>query len=164
TAGSNDTVILDRPNANITVTLSTGTHNIRKLYVREPFNITGGSLTINYVPVAESTPMAARFSAPVSISNGAALSVHTLEVDPTTTFTAGGQASLTFNMLTLQRGATPAKLLLNGDVSITGLSGATALINTDAGAASTGLVDLGGATRTFTVANGAAAADFEIAV
>ena len=32
------------PGANITVTLSTGTHNIRKLYVRETLNITGGSL------------------------------------------------------------------------------------------------------------------------
>ena len=44
TDGHNDTVILDRPGVNITVTLSSGTHNIRKLYVREAFNITGGSL------------------------------------------------------------------------------------------------------------------------
>ena len=51
TAGSNDTVILERPNANITVTLSAGTNsNIRKLYMRETLNITGGTLTINYDP------------------------------------------------------------------------------------------------------------------
>ena len=31
TAGSNDTVILDRPTANIAVTMSTGSSNIRKL-------------------------------------------------------------------------------------------------------------------------------------
>ena len=156
-------MILDRPNANITVTLSTGSHNIRKLYVRETLNITGGSLTVNYVPVAESTPMSAQFSAPVSISGGASLSVHTLHVDPATTFTAGN-ASLTFDTLTLTRGATPARLVVNGDVTITGLSGATAKIGTNAGASNTGLVDLSGGTRTFNVANGAAATDLDISV
>ena len=35
TSGQNDTVILERPSANITVTLSTGTHNIRKLYTTQ---------------------------------------------------------------------------------------------------------------------------------
>lgn len=163
TSGQNDTVILDRPNADITVTLSTGSHNVRKLYVRETLTITGGSLTVNYVPVAESTPMSAQFSAPVSISGGASLSVHTLYVDPATTFTAGN-ASLTFDTLTLKRGATPARLVLNGDVTFTGLSGATAKIGTDPGASNTGLVDLSGATRAFDVANGAAATDLEISV
>ena len=163
TSGQNDTVILDRPNANITVTLSTGSHNVRKLYVRETLNITGGSLTVNYVPVAESTPMSAQFSAPVSISGGASLSVHTLHVDPATTFTAGN-ASLTFDTLTLKRGATPARLVLNGDVTFAGLSGATARIGTNAGTSNTGLVDLSGGTRAFNVANGAAATDLVISV
>ena len=163
TAGQNDTVILDRPSANITVTLSTGSHNIRKLYVRETLNITGGSLTVNYVPVAESTPMSAQFSAPVSISGGASLTLHTLFVDPATTFTAGN-ASLTFDTLTLMRGATPARLVVNGDVTITGLSGATARIGTNAGGSNTGLVDLSGGTRAFNVANGAAATDLDVPV
>src|SRR5580765_1446870 len=44
---TNDTVILDVTNTAVTVTLSSGTHNIRKLYTRETLNITGGSLTIN---------------------------------------------------------------------------------------------------------------------
>jgi autotransporter-associated beta strand protein len=163
TSGQNDTVVLDRPNANITVTLSTGSHNIRKLYVREALNITGGSLTINYVPVAESTPMSGQFSAPVSISGGASLSVHTLYVDPATTFTAGN-ASLTFDTLGLLRGPTPAKLLVNGDLTITGLSGATAKIVTINAGAPSGLVDLSGGTRTFNVVNGAAAIDLDISV
>jgi autotransporter-associated beta strand protein len=163
TSGQNDTVILDRPNANITVTLSSGSYNVRKLYVREALNITGGSLTVNYVPVAESTPMSAQFSAAVSISGGASLSVHTLYVDPATNFTAGN-ASLTFDTLMLQRGATPAKLVLNGDVTITGLSGATAKIGTNVSASNTGLVDLSGAVRGFNVANGAAASDLDISV
>lgn len=164
TAGSNDTVILDRPNANITVTLSTGSYNIRKLYVRETFNITGGSLTVNYVPVAESTPMSAQFSSPVSISGGASLSVHTVYVDPATTFTASGNASLTFDTLTLMRGATSARLIVNGDVTITGLSGAMAKIGTNTGASNSGQVDLSGGTRTFNVTNGAAATDLNISV
>jgi autotransporter-associated beta strand protein len=163
TAGHNDTVILDRPGVNITVTLSSGTHNIRKLYVREAFNITGGSLTVNYVPVAESTPMSAQFSAAVSISGGASLTLHTLFVDPARTFTAGN-ASLTFDTLTLARGATPARLLVNGDVTITGLSGATARIGTNAGVSNTGLVDLAGGTRAFNVVNGAAATDLDVQV
>ncbi len=163
TAGQNDTVILDRPNANITVTLSTGSYNIRKLYVRETLNITGGSLTVNYVPVAESTPMTAQFSAPVSISGGASLTLHTLHVDPATTFTAGN-AALTFDTLMLMRGATPARLVVNGDVMITGLSGATARIGTNAGAANTGVVDLSGGARAFNVTNGAASTDLDISV
>src|SRR6185369_16037849 len=50
TSGVNDTVILERPSANIIVTLSSGSYNIRKLYMRETLDITGGSLTINYDP------------------------------------------------------------------------------------------------------------------
>ena len=65
--GSDDTVILDRSAASVTVTLASGAHNIRKLEVREALDITGGSLTINYVPSADSTPLAAQFSAPVTL-------------------------------------------------------------------------------------------------
>ena len=81
-------MILERPSANITVTLSTGTHNIRKLYMREALNITGGSLTINYdpnypVPVdgngdpiypnaVRSGPLSAQFSGAVTLSGTAA--------------------------------------------------------------------------------------------
>jgi hypothetical protein len=69
---SDDTVILDRPGANITVTLASGTQTIRKLYVREALDITGGSLVVGYVPTADSTPISAQFSAPVSLGSGAA--------------------------------------------------------------------------------------------
>src|SRR5678816_2388489 len=79
TSGQYDTVILERPNTNITVTLSTGTHNIRKLYMREALNVTGGSLTINYDPdyraddsslVLHGGPLSAQFSGPVALSGG----------------------------------------------------------------------------------------------
>lgn len=50
TDGQNDTVILERPDADVTVTISSGAYNIRKLYMREALNITGGSLMVNYDP------------------------------------------------------------------------------------------------------------------
>ena len=77
TAGHNDTVLLERADADITVTLSTGTHNIRKLFMKETLNITGGSLTINYDPnynfnvgnekAYRSGPISAQFSGAVSL-------------------------------------------------------------------------------------------------
>lgn len=164
TSGQHDTVILDRPNADITVTLSTGSHTIRKFYVRETFAMTGGTLTVNYVPVAESTPTSMDVSAPVSITDGARLSAHTIHVDPARTLTAGGAASLTFDTLSLARDRTPATLALGGDVSIAGTAGGTAKVGTTSGSAATGRVDLAGGTRTLTVADGAAAVDLRVAV
>ena len=163
TSGQYDTVILDRPAADITVTLSSGTQNIRKLYVREAFAISGGSLTVNYVPVAESTPMSMQISSSTSISGGATLSAHTILVDAARTFTAGN-ANLTFDTLTLTRGITPATLALSGDQTIAGTSGSTAKIGTNSGTAASGRVDLTGGNRTITVANGLAAFDLQIAV
>ena len=163
TSGQYDTVILDRPTADITVTLSSGTHNIRKFYVREAFVMNGGSLTVNYVPVAESTPMSMQISSTVSISGGASLSAHTVLVDTTRTLTAGN-ANLTFDTLTLGRGTTPATLALSGDLAIAGTSGSTAKIGTSSGTATSGRVDLVGGNRTITVANGLAAVDLQVAV
>jgi autotransporter-associated beta strand protein len=150
---TNDTVILDRPSAAVTVTLSSGTHTIRKLYMRESLNITGGSLTIKYVPSWDSTPLSAQFSGPVTLSGSASLSVHTLQVDATGTFTASG-GTLTFNRLNLMPGATPAKLALGGDVTFSSLSNALPLISNGSGAGSSGLIDLTGGTRAFNVASG----------
>src|SRR5439155_8866430 len=55
--GFDDTVVLDRPNTNVTITLGLGVHNIRKLYVREALNNTHSSLAINYIPSSDSTPL-----------------------------------------------------------------------------------------------------------
>ncbi len=162
--GSDDTVILDRPNANITVTLASGTHSIRKLYVRETLNITGGSLTVNYVPSWDSTPIAAQFSGPVTLSGSASLSVDTLQVDATRTFTLGG-GTLTFNTINLMpHGTTPAKIVVTGDVNFNSLSNATATIAEGAGSGISGLIDLGGANRSFNVANGLADLDLSVDV
>lgn len=163
TSGVNDMVILDRPSADITVTLGSGTYAIRKLYLRETFAMTGGSLTVNYVPVAESTPMSMQVSASTSLSGGASLAAHTIRVDASRRLTAGN-ASLTFDTLTLDRGTTPATLALTGNVTITGTAGRTATIGTNSGTAASGVIDLAGGTRTITVTNGTAAVDLQIAV
>jgi autotransporter-associated beta strand protein len=161
---TDDTVVLDRPSANITVTLASGTHTIRKLYVRETLNITGGSLTAGYVPSADSTPIAAQFSGPVTLSGTGSLSLHTLQTDAAQTFTLAG-GTLLFNTINLMPHATtPAKILMSGDVTLSGLSGISATIANGAGAGSSGLVDLGGGTRTFDVVNVAAGVDLAVNV
>ena len=180
TSGQYDTVILERPNANITVTMSSGSSNIRKLYMRETLNITGGSLTINYDPnynfnignadALRSGPLSAQFSGPVTLSGTGSLSVHTLQVDAAQTFTlAGSTGTLTFNKINLMAGATPAKLLVTGNVTINPLNNGnpqnslTATI-ANSGSGSSGFVDLGGGTRTFTIGNGGADVDLDVAV
>ncbi len=163
TSGQNDTVILERPNTNIIVTLSTGTHNIRKLYMREALNITGGSLTVNYVPSADSTTNGAQFSGPVALSNGS-FSVHTLQVDSNRVFTVSG-GTLTFNTINLMpHSVAPAKILMGGDVTLAPLANATGVITKGSGSGSTGFVDLGGALRNFAVNNGTSEVDVSVDV
>lgn len=153
--GPDDTVILDRDGAAVTVTMSSGTHDIRKLEVREELDITGGSLSVNYIPAADSTPNSARFSAPVSVTDTGSLSVHTLVVDAAQTFSLGSQ--LTFNTIELAGGGSPSQLNIVGDPTFTALDNTTASI-TGAGA-TTGLIDLGDGDRTWTISDGTAAVD-----
>jgi len=153
--GANDTVVLDVPGASVSVTLASGAQNIRKLYMREALNITGGSLTIGYIPSWDSTPIAAEFSGPVTLSGGASLSVHTLQVDAANTFALSG-GTLTFNTIVLKPGSpTPARIAMSGDMSFNSLTNATATITNGLGSGSFGWINLGGASRAFNVTNGA---------
>jgi autotransporter-associated beta strand protein len=121
-------------------------------------------LNVNYVPSADSTPISAQFSAAVSLSDGAALSVHTLQVDSTCTFTIN-EGNLTANKISLMPHASaPAKLLLNGDLAFTPLANAAAVIGNGSGSGLAGRVDLGGAARTIDVADGSPANDLTISV
>jgi autotransporter-associated beta strand protein len=173
-SGQYDTVILERPNANITVTLSAGAHNVRKLYMRETLEITGGTLTINYDPtyrannsanVLHGGPLSAQFSGAVSLVGSGNLNVHTLQVDAQRTFTVGSTGTLSFNRINLMPHASAAaKMLLSGDLNVTPLNGAAATIGAGSGAGLAGTIDLGGAARTINVADGAAATDLTISV
>lgn len=162
--GQNDTVILDRPNADITVTLSNGNHNIRKLYAREALNITGGSLTINYTPVADSTPISAQFSAPVSLSGDASFSVHTLQVDAANTFTLAGGTVSANRINLMPHVSTPAKLLISGDVTFDPWNDTSGSIALGSGVGSTGFIDLGGEVRKLTVNDSSQNTDLTISV
>ncbi len=172
TSGQYDTVILDAGNQNVTVTLSSGSYNIRKLYMRETLNLTGGSLTINYDPLynfninvtdsLRSGALSAQFSGAVTLSGSASLSVPVLQVDAGKTFTLAG-GTLTFNTINLQ---SSAKILVTGDVSINPFNNGnpryTSHTATIAGAS--GSVDLGGGTRIITVGNTTDDVDLDIAV
>ena len=172
TSGQYDTVILERPSANITVTLSAGTHRIRKLYMRETLNLTGGSLTVNYSPayrpdtsayVLHGGPVSAQFSGPVTLSGAATLSAHTVQVDASRILTLSG-GTFTFNTLNLMPATTPAKLVMAGNAAINPLTNSLAVIKRGAGTGNSGLVDLGGGTRTLTVGNGTSDVDLSIDV
>ena len=182
TSGQHDTVILERPNADVTVTLSTGTHNIRKLYMRETMNITGGSLAINYDPkyylgrrpdyetnpnfpnALHSGPISAQFSGPVTLSGSGSLSVHTLQVDGTQTFTLGG-GTLAFSSIQLMpKVAGAAKLVIQGDVNLGPLTDATATVDQGAGGGLDGFIDLAGAERVLNISDGAVDVDVALNV
>lgn len=159
--GSLDTVILDRSAQNVTVTLDAGTHNIRKLVTREALNINGGSLTVNYTPVAESTPYSVLISSAVSLTGGS-LTAHTLQVEATRTLTLGG-GTLTFDTLNLMPGASVgAGLAILGDVTLAPRNGATAKVQLGAGFGFPSVISLGDAARTINVVNGAADVDVSI--
>ncbi|MGL4513004.1 MAG: GH25 family lysozyme [Lacipirellulaceae bacterium] len=166
--GIDDTVILDRTAANVTVTLDAGTHNLRKLVARESLNVTGGSLNVNYVPLVEANPFPSPFTvqvaAPVSITGGS-VSAHTVQVDSTQTLTLGG-GTVTFDTVNLVPATTSGSLALSGDVTLAPLGSATAKVQRGTGSGSAGAISLGGATRTVTVNNGSAAVDvsFDAAV
>jgi len=164
TSGQHDTVILERPNANITVTLSSGSYNIRKLHMREALNITGGSLNINFVPSSDSTTNGAQFSGPVALSGSGSLQVHTLRVDAGNSFTLSG-GSLTFSAIHLMpHSTTPAKILFSGNATLNAISNATSVVATGSGSGLPGAIDLGAGTRTLTVGNGGADVDLSFNV
>src|SRR3954465_14609100 len=64
------------------VTLSSGAQSVRKFYTQQPVNITGGSLSVGYIPGSGGKfDVPSEFNAVVSISGSAAYSAHTTIVD-----------------------------------------------------------------------------------
>jgi autotransporter-associated beta strand protein len=187
TSGANDTVILDRPSAAITVAHGSGTtSNIRKLYVAETLNITGGSLTVNYDPTTTdamgngttilgswapgswNSQVSAEFNGTVTLSGSASLSAQKLQVDASRTFTLAG-GTLSFNTINLMPSSgTPGKLAITGNVTINALNNfqnnATATIANGSGSGTSGSIDLGAAVRAITVNDGTAATDLLVSV
>lgn len=141
--GPDDTVVLERENADIAVSLAFGDHEIRKLVAREELNISGGSLTMNYTPVADSTTYSAKVGAPVTITGGL-VSAHTIEVEARNTLTLGG-GSVSFESIRLEPLAlNPAVLEINGPTVVGPLGSNTATIAAAAGPGDPGVVSLSG--------------------
>ena len=160
---TNDTVILERANEDVTVTLSTGAHEVRKLYVREALNLTGGSLTVNYTPSDDFSDESAQFSAPVSIDGGAGLSASIIEIENAQTLTLL-DAALSFERVVVAPGATPANIVVDGTFGFSPLTSETAEVSKGGGAGFSGSFDLSGAQQVFDIADGAAATDLLIDV
>ncbi|MEM9353488.1 MAG: glycoside hydrolase family 25 protein [Planctomycetota bacterium] len=150
-----DTVILERANEDISVTVSSGSHSIRKLYVREDLNIDGGVLNVNYVPSSDSTPNTVEVSAALTLTDGV-LTAHTLQVDPSASLAlAGGLFS--FDTLSLQRDPTnPSDFSFAGDVWLNPITpGTVSVVEISTASGSPPVIDLGGAMRQVRVGLGA---------
>jgi autotransporter-associated beta strand protein len=150
-----------------TVTLSSGAQSIRKFYTQQPVNITGGSLSIGYVPGSGGKfDLPSEFNAAVTLSGTAAYSAHTTQIDG-----GGGRfningGTVTFRTINLASHATNSgKIVMGGDVTLTpstlGGTG-TAVIQSTGSLAQAGSIDLGSATRTFTITNGTPTVDVSI--
>jgi autotransporter-associated beta strand protein len=181
TGGQNDTVILERPTANVTVTHSAGDHNVRKLYVREALNITGGSLTVNYDPnyavptdgfgnplypfALRSGPISAQFSAPVTLSGTGSFTANTLQVDGAQTFTVTG-GTLSFQRMNLNfSDTTPATFAVGTTLNVSPPPGKTVAVSYGSNYNFIyPRVDLTGGDRTFNVAKGTNDVDLDISV
>jgi autotransporter-associated beta strand protein len=100
----------------------------------------------------------------VTLGGDAALTVHTLQVDATNTFTLSG-GTFTFNRVNLlPHATTPAKVLIAGDITLNPHNDASAIIANSAGSGSPGFVDLGGDVRRITVGDGSSGADLTVSI
>ncbi|HYO08557.1 MAG TPA: autotransporter-associated beta strand repeat-containing protein [Tepidisphaeraceae bacterium] len=162
--GAIDTIVLDSASFGGSITLNAGSHTIRKLLVREALDITGGSLTANFVPRSDLnhyTSASVEVDGPLTVSGSGALGAHTIQVNASRTLAANG-GSVTFAKVFLGRHATtPGKLAIGGNVTFAPLNGAAALVASASGVGLSGTIDLTGGGRTITVTDGPAAVDLQ---
>jgi autotransporter-associated beta strand protein len=148
-----------------TVTLSSGARSVRKFYTQQPFSMTGGSLTVGYVPGAGGKwDLPSEFAAAVTIASPAAYTAHTTQVDGGGGVYNVNGGTLTFSAINLaSHASSPGKIVLAGDATFAPYGGAgTAVIQSTGALAQAGFVDLGSANRTLTISNGSAAVDVSI--
>ncbi|HEX5470799.1 MAG TPA: glycoside hydrolase family 25 protein, partial [Lacipirellulaceae bacterium] len=106
-------------NGSSTVTLSSGSQSIRKLYSQQPLNITGGSLSIGYIPGSGGKwDLPSEFKSTVTISGNGSYNAHTTQIDG-----GGGRfningGTLTFRNINLETDAVnPGKIVIGGDAT-----------------------------------------------
>ena len=148
-----------------TVTISSGAQAVRKLYTQQPLNITGGSLSVAYVPGSGGLlDVPSEFNAVVTLSSGASYSAHTTQVDG-----GGGQFSInggtvTFSDIQLvSHASNSGKIVMNGSVTLAQTGGAgTSTIRSTGSLAQAGSVTLSAGNQTFSVNNGSAGVDLQV--
>ncbi len=148
-----------------TITLSSGTHTIRKLTTQQPLSLTGGSLSVAYTPGSggrDNIPV--EFASSVTIANTAAYSAHTTQVDG-----GGGQfningGTVTFSEIQLASHASNSgKIVMGGDATFAQTGGAgTSVIRSTGSLAQAGSISLSAGNRTFSVNNGSAGTDLNV--
>ncbi|MCI0332280.1 MAG: autotransporter-associated beta strand repeat-containing protein [Planctomycetes bacterium] len=152
-------------NGSHTVTLSTGAQSVRKFYTQQPLDITGGSLTVGYIPGSGGKwDLPSEFNAAVTLSNGASYSAHATQVDG-----GGGQfningGTVTFTEIQLASHASNSgKIVMGGDATFAQTGGGeTSVIRSTGSLAQAGSISLSAGNRTFTVNNGSAAVDLNV--
>jgi autotransporter-associated beta strand protein len=148
-----------------TVTISSGAQTVRKIYTQQPLNITGGSLTVGYIPGAGGQfDVPAEFAAAVTLSGAAGYTAHTTQVNGGSgTFNVNG-GSLTFTEIRLASHASnPGRLIMGGDATFAPTGGAgTAVIRSTGSLAEAGNISLSAGNRTMTVSDGSANVDLYI--
>jgi autotransporter-associated beta strand protein len=150
-----------------TITLSSGAQSIRKLYTQQTLFITGGSLSIGYIPGSGGKfDVPSEFNAVVKLSGTASYSAHTTQIDGGTGFFGVGGGTVTFHTFNLASHATLAgRMELAGDVTFTpstlGGTG-TAVIQSTGSLTMPGTVMLSDAMGTLTITDGAPAVDVSI--
>jgi autotransporter-associated beta strand protein len=150
-----------------TVTLSSGAQSVRKFYTQQPLNITGGSLSVDYVPGSGGQfDLPSEFNAAVTLSSGASYSAHTTQID-----SGGGQfningGTITFTEIQLASHASNSgKIVMGGDPTFAQTGGAgTSVIRSTGSLAQAGSISLAAGNRTFTVNNGSAGVDLNVRV
>ena len=148
-----------------TVTLSSGAQSVRKFYTQQPLNITGGSLSVGYVPGSGGQfDLPSEFNAAVTLSNGAAYTAHTTQVDGGGgTFNING-GTVTFTELQLASHASNSgKIVMGGSTTFAQTGGAgTSVIRSTGSLTQAGSISLNAGNDTFSVNNGSANVDLNV--
>jgi autotransporter-associated beta strand protein len=149
-----------------TVTLSGGAHTVRKLTTEQPLNITGGSLTVAYVPGSGGRDdIPAEFAASVTLANSAAYAARTTQVNGggAGQFNVNG-GTVTFSEIQLaSHSSISGKLVIGGDATFAQTGGAgTSVIRSIGSLAQAGSVSLTAGNRALNVTNGSAAVDLNV--
>jgi autotransporter-associated beta strand protein len=159
-----DWVKLQNPSGG-TVTISSGAQTVRKFYTEQALNISGGSLSVGYVPGSGGKwDLPSEFKAVVTMSSGGAYTAHTTQVDGGGgSFNING-GNITFTDIQLASHASNSgKIIMGGDAVFDQTGGnVTAVIRSTGSLAQPGNVTLSEGNRTFTVTNGSANVDLNV--